>query len=86
MSEKVYEYKTIKNKGALIHLIKLQGESNWKFHKWDGPAIEPLDEGCEFKTSYYLHGIEYSKERYTQVLRDREGVPYYKQTGNNNRF
>ena len=40
--EKLYEYKTIKSKGAKIHLIRMQGEEHWKMHRWDGPAIEPI--------------------------------------------
>jgi hypothetical protein len=39
--ERLYEYKEINSRGAIIHLAKYQGEENWKFHRWDGPAIEP---------------------------------------------
>ena len=39
--EKLYEYKEINSRGAIIHLIRMQGEEHWKMHRWDGPAVEP---------------------------------------------
>ena len=62
MSEKLYEYKKIRVKGSFHHLIRMQGEENWKHHRWEGPAIEP---------------IEGEK---SEVLSEREGLPWYKQS------
>ena len=81
MKEKAYEYKKIKSKGAIIHLIKYEGEENWKFHSWDGPAIVPQRKDSELKKAYYLNGIEYTKEDWDERLKEREGLPYYKQSG-----
>lgn len=76
---KLYEYKEINSRGAIIHLAKYKGE-NWKFHRWDGPAIEPHTEGCEFTKSYYLNGIKYDEETYSIIMQEREGLPWYKNT------
>jgi len=77
---KLYEYKEINSRGAIIHLARYQGEENWKFHRWDGPAIEPYAEGCEFSKSYYLNGIKYNEESYNEIMQEREGLPWYKNT------
>jgi len=75
---RLYEYKEINSRGAIIHLARYQGEENWKFHRWDGPAIEPYAEGCEFTKSYYLNGIKYDEESYNEIMQEREGLPWYK--------
>jgi len=76
--ERLYEYKTINSRGAIIHLIKMQGEEHWKFHKWDGPAIEPYASDSEMFKSYYLNGIKYDEESYNEIMKEREGLPWYK--------
>ena len=76
--EKLYEYKTINFKGAYHHLIRIQGEENWKHHKWDGPAIVPYSKDSEFKKSYFLNGTEYNSEEYSELMQEREGLPWYK--------
>ena len=75
---RLYEYKEINSRGAIIHLARYQGEEHWKFHRWDGPAIEPYAEGCEFSKSYYLNGIKYNEESYNEIMQEREGLPWYK--------
>jgi hypothetical protein len=77
---RLYEYKEINSRGAIIHLARYQGEEHWKFHRWDGPAIEPYAEGCEFSKSYYLNGIKYNEESYNEIMQEREGLPFYKNT------
>jgi hypothetical protein len=76
--ERLYEYKTINSRGAMIHLARYQGEENWKFHKWDGPAVEPYDNNSEMTKSYYLNGIKYDYESYMEIMKEREGLPWYK--------
>ena len=44
-----------------------------KFHNWEGPALIP--EGNLRKREYYIHGIQYSEEKYKEALRNRTGVP-----------
>ena len=79
MSEKAYEYKIINSRGAKHHLIKESKSQVWKHHKWDGPAIVPHDKKSEFVKSYFLNGIEYSADDYDEIMREREGLPWYKQ-------
>ena len=76
--EKLYEYKTIKNQGAKLHLIKFQDEESWRFHRWDGPAIEPFERDSPHTKSYYLNGNLYDYDSYMEVMQEREGLPYYK--------
>ncbi len=76
--EKLYEYKTINSRGATHHLIRMQGEENWKHHMWDGPAIVPHNKDSEFKKSYFLNGTEYNSDEYSELMQEREGLPWYK--------
>ena len=78
MKEKLYEYKTIKSQGAKIYLVRMQGEEHWKFHRWDGPAIEPKSKDSEHSKGWYLHGIPYSEDHYNQLIQQPEGLPWYK--------
>ena len=57
MSEKLYEEKVIKFKGARHYLIKMEGEDHFKHHRWDAPAIVPYRKDSEFKKGYFLSGI-----------------------------
>jgi hypothetical protein len=87
--EKLYDLKVMKMNGAKHHFIKLLGESSWKLHNWDGPAIEPVDKDCKLKKEYYLNGIKYTEKSYKETLKSREGLPFYKQSsfkGSNNRY
>ena len=81
---KLYEYKEINSRGANISLTRYVGEENWKFHRWDGPAIEPYDTGSEMVKSYYLNGIQYNYESYMEIMQEREGLPWYKNTSMKN--
>ncbi|MDB9847724.1 hypothetical protein OAC50_00905 [bacterium] len=78
MSEKLFEVKIINSRGAYHHLMRIHGEENWKHHKWDGPAIIPHRKDSEFKKSYFLNGNEYNPEEYSEILKEREGLPWYK--------
>jgi hypothetical protein len=55
-----------------------------KFHNWEGPAYIP--QGDKKKAEYYINGIKYSKEKWKELKKDREGLPYYKQSSFKNRF
>jgi hypothetical protein len=77
--ERAYEYRSIKNEGAIYRLIRFQGDVNYKLHSWDGPAIEPVDPGCKLKKEYHLNGMQYSREEYDEIISDQEGLPWYKQ-------
>jgi hypothetical protein len=55
-----------------------------KLHNWEGPALIP--EGNTRKREYYLNGIKYTEEKWKEACKSREGLPFYKQSGTNNRF
>ena len=57
-----------------------------KLHNWDGPARIP--QGERRKREYYIHGIQLTEEEWKERRSEREGLPWYKATGNseNTRF
>lgn len=79
--EKLYEYKTLKANGALHYFIKTQDETHFKYHNWEGPAIKPLNKDSVLEKKYFLFGIEYTKDKWEEIKKEREGLPFYKQPG-----
>jgi hypothetical protein len=55
-----------------------------KLHNWDGPALIP--EGNMRKREYYINGIKYTEAEYNKLLKEREGLPWYKGSGAKARF
>lgn len=51
-----------------------------KLHNWDGPAVIYPDD----KEEYYVYGIKKTKDEFNKLF--EEGLPYFKQIGNNERF
>ena len=78
--KKLFEEKVIKFKGARHYLIRMEGEEHFKHHRYDKPAIVPLNKNSEFKKSYYLSGIEYDEATFKEIMKEREGLPWYKQS------
>lgn len=76
MANKFWETKIITSNGKYIHLCREDENSNWKIHKWDGPAIYPIDGSG--KKNYYLYGIEYTRDEFDMAVKDREGIPFHK--------
>jgi hypothetical protein len=76
--EKLYEEKVIKYGGARHYLIRMEGDENFKHHRWDKPAIVPIRKESEFKKGYFLSGIEYNFEDFNEIMQEREGLPWYK--------
>jgi|TARA_B110000977_G_scaffold78776_1_gene105965 hypothetical protein len=76
---KVYEVRRMRNSGSYHHFFRESGTEAWKYHNWDGPAIEPIEgEITEFKKSYFLYGIEMTKDEWMETRSEREGLPWYK--------
>ena len=48
----------------------MQGEENWKHHKWDGPAIDPYEgeDSENGKNHIFLNGNEYDEEEYNEIM------------------
>jgi hypothetical protein len=77
---KSFEEKIIKSGGARHYLIRMEGEDNFKHHRYDNPAIVPLSRQSKFKKGYFLSGIEYNEETFKEIMKEREGLPWYKQS------
>ena len=75
----IYEEKCMRSKGAYHYFFKESGSEAWKYHNWEGPAIEPIEgENSEYKKSYFLYGIEMDYDTWSETRKDREGLPWYK--------
>ena len=62
---------------TIVHTLEINGEN--KLHNWEGPAL--INEEQK-KKEYYLNGIEYSLDDWKDIKKEREGLPWYKQSGN----
>ena len=80
MSDKLYEEKVIKYQGARHYLIRMEGEEHFKHHRYDAPAVVPLSKNSEWRKQYFLGGIEYTEDEFKEIMREREGLPWYKQS------
>jgi hypothetical protein len=78
--KKLFEEKVIINGGARHYLIKMEGEDHFKHHRYDNPAIVPLSRKSKFKKGWYLSGIPYDEEIFKEIMKEREGLPWYKQS------
>jgi hypothetical protein len=56
---------------------EVQIMGNWKIHNWDRAAVRDRS-GSRLKREYFLFGIEYHEEEFKDRVRDREGMPWYK--------
>lgn len=68
MSNKDYQTRTLKSTdGRIITYF------NGVLHSWDGPAlVHPKD--SKIKPEYYLYGIQYTKDEWLEIKRDRNRV------------
>ena len=75
----IYEEKRMRSKGAYHHFFRESGSEAWKYHNWDGPAIEPIaGEETELKKTYFLYGMEMTFDEWSEARKNREGLPWYK--------
>ena len=56
-----------------IHTLEINGEN--KLHNWDGPALVNKEQK---KKEYYLNGIEYDFDTWNEIMKGKEGLPWYK--------
>ena len=80
MSTQLFEEKVINYQGAKHYLNRSLGEPHFKHHRYDGPAIVPFKRDSPWGKEYYLYGIKYNQDDYEEIMREREGVPFYKTT------
>ena len=59
-----------------IYTLEINGEN--KLHNWDGPALINKEQK---KKEYYLNGIIYDFEKWKEIKKSGEGLPWYKQSG-----
>ena len=58
------------------YTLEINGEN--KLHNWEGPAL--INEEQKVK-EYYLNGIQYDFEIWNEIMKGKEGLPWYKQSG-----
>ena len=79
IKQRIYEEKRMKSKGAHHYFFRESGSEAWKYHNWEGPAVQPIEgEESELKKEYYLYGKQLTLEEWSQARKDREGLPWYK--------
>ena len=61
---------------TIVHTLEINGEN--KLHNWEGPAL--INETQKLK-EYYLNGIKYTMEKWKDIKKSGEGLPWYKQSG-----
>ena len=77
--ELFYEVKRMRSKGAYHHFFRESGLEAWKYHNWEGPAIQPIEgEKTELKKEYYLYGKQMTLDQWEESRKNREGLPWYK--------
>ena len=69
---KVYK---IEEDGTKTRAHALQMGSRVVFHNEKGPAL--INKGQRRK-EYYLNGIEYDYETWNEIMKGKEGLPWYK--------
>ena len=60
----------------IAYTLEINGEN--KLHNWEGPAL--INKGQK-KKEYYLNGILYDFEKWKEIKKAGEGLPWYKQSG-----
>ena len=58
---------------TVVYTLEINGEN--KLHNWEGPAL--INKGQK-KKEYYLNGIEYDYEVWNEIIKGKEGLPWYK--------
>ena len=58
------------------YTLEINGEN--KLHNWVGPAL--INETQKIN-EYYLNGIQYTMDKWKDIKKSGEGLPWYKQSG-----
>ena len=72
---KVRKVSKIEEDGSktIAHVVEHNGIA--KFHSDDGPALINKEQK---RKEYYLNGIEYDFETWNEIMKGKEGLPWYK--------
>ena len=58
---------------TIAHIIEWNGIG--KFHNMEGPALINKEQK---RKEYYLNGIEYDYDTWNEIMKGKEGLPWYK--------
>ena len=58
---------------TIAHVVEWEGIG--KFHSMEGPALINKEQK---RKEYYLNGIEYTYDDWNEIMKGREGLPWYK--------
>ena len=77
--DKIYEERKMRSNGAYHYFFRESGSEAWKYHNWEGPAVQPIEgENTDHKKEYYLYGRKLNIEQWEESRKNREGLPWYK--------
>ena len=72
---KVRRLYKIEEDGSKTRAHALQMGNRVVFHSEKGPALINKEQR---RKEYYLNGIEYDKDTWKEIMRGKEGLPWYK--------
>ena len=58
---------------TIAHVVEWNGVG--KFHNMEGPALINKEQK---RKEYYLNGIEYTFDDWNEIMKGKEGLPWYK--------
>ena len=58
---------------TIAHVVEHNGIG--KFHNMEGPALINKE---QHRKEYYLNGIEFDYEEWNEIMKGKEGLPWYK--------
>ena len=72
---KLRKVSKIEEDGSKTIAHALQMDNRTVFHNEDGPALINKEQR---RKEYYLNGIEYDYETWNEIMKGKEGLPWYK--------
>jgi len=66
----------IEEDGSKTRVLALQMGDRTVFHNEEGPALINKEQK---RKEYYLNGIEYDFDTWNEIMKGKEGLPWYKQ-------
>ena len=72
---KIRRVAKIEEDGSKTIAIALQMGDRTVFHSEEGPALINKEQR---RKEYYLNGIEYDYETWNEIMKGKEGLPWYK--------
>jgi hypothetical protein len=76
---KLRKLSKIEEDGSKTTAYTLEIDGKNQLHNWEGPA---LINKKQKRKEYYLNGMPYTLDEWKDIKKGREGLPWYKQSGN----